>query len=145
MVPRRSRDHPQAPRRRRQRRPRRLHELLQEPLPQRTPPQPLRPGHHRRPQPRRMTGTPRNEAPFRKTHPIVVLVSTNKGDSFDYESTFTATELRFDTHAHLIISNSACCYADKDGTIWQDLLIADSKHESTVVHVTLPIGLNVQG
>ncbi len=42
---------------------------------------------------------------------IVVLVSTNKGDSFDYESTFTAT----------------------------------SKHESTVVHVTLPIGLNVQG
>src|SRR5713101_6208105 len=91
MVPRRSRDHPQAPRRRRQRRPRRLHELLQEPLPQRTPPQPLRPGHHRRPQPRRMTGTPRNEAPFRKTHPCDGLKGLPDAVSAVWEKTIVQT------------------------------------------------------
>ena len=64
-------DHPQAPRRRRQRRPRRLHELLQGTLPQRAPPRPLRRGQHRPPQPRRMTETPRNDTPLRKTHPLV--------------------------------------------------------------------------
>ena len=69
MVTRRSRDHPQAPRRRRQRRPRRLHELLQEPLPRRAPPRPLRRGHHRPPQPRRMTETTPNNLPLKKTHP----------------------------------------------------------------------------
>ena len=55
MVSRRCRDHPQGPRRRRQRRPRRLHALLQATLPRRAPPHPLRRGHHRTPQPRRMT------------------------------------------------------------------------------------------
>src|SRR6266542_2098160 len=71
MVPRRRRGRPQAPRRRRQRRPRRLHAVLQGTLPQRAPPRPLRRGHHRPPQPRRMTETPRNEPPFKKTHPLV--------------------------------------------------------------------------
>src|SRR6266568_5163953 len=57
MVPRRRRSHPQAPRRGRQRRPGRLHELLQDTLPQRHPPDPLRPGQHPQPRPHRMTGT----------------------------------------------------------------------------------------
>ena len=69
MVSRRRRGHPQAPRRRRQRRPRRLHELLQETLPGRTPPGPLRPRQHPRPRPHRMTETPGNNTPLRKTHP----------------------------------------------------------------------------
>ena len=47
VVTRRRRGHPQDPRRRRQRRPRRLHELLQGTLPRRAPPRPLRRGHHR--------------------------------------------------------------------------------------------------
>ena len=36
---------------------------------ERAPPRPLRRGHHRAPQPRRMTETPGNEAPLRKMHP----------------------------------------------------------------------------
>jgi hypothetical protein len=47
---------------------RRVAALLQEPLPRRPRPRPLRRGHHRTPQPRRMTETPRNEVPLRKTH-----------------------------------------------------------------------------
>ena len=53
MVSRRRRGHPQAPRRRRQRRPRRLHEVLQDTLPGKTPPGPLRPRQHREPPPHR--------------------------------------------------------------------------------------------
>jgi hypothetical protein len=71
MVSRRCRDRPQDPCHRRQRRPRRLHALLQAALPRRTPPQPLRRGHHRTTQPRRMTEKIRNRAPFRKTHPVL--------------------------------------------------------------------------
>ena len=69
IVPRRRRGHPQAPRRHRQRRPRRLHEVLQRTLPRRAPPGPLRPRQHRGPRLRRMTGTPGNDTPLRKTHP----------------------------------------------------------------------------
>src|ERR1019366_3133809 len=49
--------------------PRRLHEVLQEPVPRRAPPGPLRPCQHREPPPHRMTGTPGNNTPLRKTHP----------------------------------------------------------------------------
>ena len=70
VVTRRRRGHPQAPRRRRQRRPRRLHDLLQGTLPRRAPPRTLRPRHHRAPWLRRMTRTPGNNTPFRKTHPL---------------------------------------------------------------------------
>src|SRR5216683_6928248 len=70
MVSRRRRGHPQAPRRRRQRRPRRLHKVLQEPVPRRASPSPLRPRYHREPPPHRMTGIPENDTPIRKTHPL---------------------------------------------------------------------------
>src|ERR1035437_9293285 len=71
MVPRRRRSHPQTPRPSRQRRPRRLHGLLQETLPQRDPPDPLRPGQHRRPRPRRMTGASRNDTLLKNAHPTM--------------------------------------------------------------------------
>src|SRR5260370_25592543 len=74
MVPRRRREHPEPPRHRRQRRPRRLHELLHNTLRQRNPPQPLRPGQHPHPRPHRMTETPRKGPPLRKTHPTLALV-----------------------------------------------------------------------
>lgn len=76
---------------------------------------------------------------------VAILVSTNKGDSFDYETTFTASELGFDPHAELVISNSACAYADADGMIWQDLLIGDASDPQAVRHATLPIGMRVDG
>ncbi len=69
MVTRRRRGHPQNPRRRRQRRPRQLHDLLQDTLPARTSPGPLRPRQHPRPRPRRMTEQPRNDTPLKKMHP----------------------------------------------------------------------------
>ena len=69
MVSRRRRGHPQAPRRRRQRRPRRLHGLLQATLPRRAPPRPLRRGHYRATQPRRMTQTPGKKVLLKKIHP----------------------------------------------------------------------------
>jgi hypothetical protein len=76
---------------------------------------------------------------------IAILVSTTKGDTFDYETVFSASDLTFEPDAELLISNSACCYADTEGRIWQDLLIGDLKRPSRVVHATLPIGLSVEG
>jgi len=76
---------------------------------------------------------------------LAILVSTNKGASFDYESTFGAGSLRLDPDAELIISNSACCFADENGEVWQDLLIGDSRRPSSVRHATVPIGLNATG
>jgi hypothetical protein len=76
---------------------------------------------------------------------LAILVSTNKGDSFDLESTFSASELGLGGDAELIISNSACCFADASGDIWQDLLIADARRPDSILHATMPIGLNGQG
>jgi hypothetical protein len=76
---------------------------------------------------------------------LAILVSTTKGDTFDYETIFSASDLGFDADAELLISNSACCYADQDGKIWQDLLIGDLKRPRKVVHATLPVGLSVEG
>src|SRR5216683_1609688 len=47
----------------------RLHKVLQEPVPRRASPSPLRPRYHREPPPHRMTGIPENDTPIRKTHP----------------------------------------------------------------------------
>jgi len=69
VVTRRRRGHPQDPRCCRERRPRRLHELLQGTLPAGTSPGPLRSRKHPRPRPRRMTETPRNDTPLKKMHP----------------------------------------------------------------------------
>ncbi|MGY2087834.1 hypothetical protein [Nocardia gipuzkoensis] len=76
---------------------------------------------------------------------VAILVSTTKGETFEYESVFTASELNFSPDAELLISNSACCYADHEGGIWQDLLVGDARRPDTVVHATLPIGLTVEG
>ena len=54
-----------------ERRPRRLHELLQATLPRRAPPRPLRRGHYRATQPRRMTETPGNKVLLKKMHPLL--------------------------------------------------------------------------
>lgn len=76
---------------------------------------------------------------------LAVLVSTNKGDSFDHESVFGAAELKLDSDADLVISNSACCFADAKGDVWADLLVSDAKRPQEILHATLPIGINAQG
>lgn len=76
---------------------------------------------------------------------IAVLVSTNRGESFEYETVFAASELRLERDADLIISNSACCFPDANGEIWQDLLIGDMTAPSAILHATLPIGLKATG
>jgi hypothetical protein len=76
---------------------------------------------------------------------LAILVSTNKGDSFDFESTFSASELGLADDAELVISNSACCFADGAGDIWQDLLLADARKPDRILHATVPVGLNGQG
>ncbi len=76
---------------------------------------------------------------------LAVLVSTNKGDSFEHESVFGAAELKLGGDADLVISNSACCFADANGDVWADLLVSDAKRPEQILHATLPIGINAQG
>lgn len=76
---------------------------------------------------------------------IVLLVSTNMGDSFDYESEFSAVSLDFRSSAELVITNSACTHVDEHGDLWQDLLVGDSNDPERLLHALLPVGINVQG
>ena len=76
---------------------------------------------------------------------VAVLVSTNKGDSFDFEAVFTASQLKLDRSSDVVISNSASCYADSAGDVWADLLVTDAKRPEAVLHAVLPIGINAQG
>jgi hypothetical protein len=75
---------------------------------------------------------------------IAILVSTNTGNSFDYEATFSASQLQLEPDAEIVIANSACCYADLEGNVWQDLLFGDVKRPDAIQHAKLPIGINVQ-
>jgi hypothetical protein len=76
---------------------------------------------------------------------VVSLVSTNMGDTFDYETVFSASQLSLSPGARILISNSACCFTDAEGNIWQDLLIADERQPQVLRHAMLPIGFNIQG
>lgn len=76
---------------------------------------------------------------------VVILVSTNMGDSFDDEAVFSASQLSLDSGARIVLSNSACCFADKEGNIWQDLLVGDEADPKSLRHAMLPIGFNIQG
>jgi hypothetical protein len=76
---------------------------------------------------------------------LVFLMSTNMGDSFDHETTFSASELGLPPDAEAVIANSLCCYIDAEGDIWQDLLVADARAPEAVFTATLPIGINVAG
>jgi hypothetical protein len=76
---------------------------------------------------------------------VAVLVSTTKGDSFDFETVFTASQLKLDRSSDVVISNSASCYADSAGDVWADLLVTDAKRPEAVLHAVLPIGINAQG
>jgi hypothetical protein len=76
---------------------------------------------------------------------VILLVSTNMGDSFDYEATFRASDLSLSPGADVVISNSACTHIDENGGLWQDLLVGDMKKGRGLIHAMLPVGINVQG
>lgn len=76
---------------------------------------------------------------------VVLLVSTNMGDSFDHEASYSASDLGLGNRADVTISNSACTHIDGNGDLWQDLLVGDLKKPAKLRHALLPVGINVQG
>ena len=76
---------------------------------------------------------------------VILLVSTNMGNSFDYELAFDASELGLERDARVVVTNSLCCFPDAEGDVWQDVLLGDLTRPNAIVHATLPLGWNVQG
>lgn len=76
---------------------------------------------------------------------VVLLMSTNMGDSFDHETSFSASALGLAADADAVIANSLCCHVDDKGDIWQDLLLGDVRAPESILTATLPTGINVAG
>jgi hypothetical protein len=74
---------------------------------------------------------------------VVIFLSTDTGQTWPYRQFFNASELKMDKNVSLIISNSACLFADADGNVWLDLLIGNENSKEQIKHVVLPTDISV--
>jgi hypothetical protein len=78
---------------------------------------------------------------------IVIIASTNSGQSFDLPFTFREADLGLTSGQGIVFDVSPCLRADSKGDVWVDMefsKLVNGKIEAGLYHASLPIAINVK-
>lgn len=79
---------------------------------------------------------------------LVIVASVDTGKVFDRYAYFNQYRLQKlgvkDFHGGVAIDVSQCLFEDRDGEVYVDLLIHDTRHSNDIQYVKLPLGINAR-